>query len=266
MSKPTQVPLGAERHVNLSGNTFSFSMPENFSPDMPAEPLIEHFNIDQYPESSNGLLIQRWWDIKEPGFFGKGLGTIMMSINAHQVPQNTRKRVHATPYNIENRLDLILLIDESIHARYADDKNRDAEFSYSLPSIAALAGSKLETEYRDRVYGKQKWTSYSIAGPHSQLIVNNVLPINNSTFLEVSFTYSPNSGVAPRHFLDFAYQVTHPIEESFLVEYKNGNPIQTVVEQTWINRSTDSVLRENQANIILPLFGPKIHKQYLLEN
>ena len=71
-------PLGAKRTANLSGNYFSFAMPEDFSKDMPAEDLVENLDITdlkKFDKPEYGNLIKRWWDIREPGFFGKNLGS-----------------------------------------------------------------------------------------------------------------------------------------------------------------------------------------------
>lgn len=84
MSKvPTEITLGATRHVNISGNVLSFAMPENFSGEMPAEPLIETLNLNALTKESSGLLLQCWWDIKEPVFFGKALGSTKMDLLQH---------------------------------------------------------------------------------------------------------------------------------------------------------------------------------------
>src|SRR5690606_39085462 len=79
------------RQIDLSGNIFSFSMPENFSKNMPAENMVEVLDIGDSKKFDNpeyGNLIRRWWDIKKPGFFGKELGTVMMDISVQRVPDN----------------------------------------------------------------------------------------------------------------------------------------------------------------------------------
>ncbi len=89
-------------------------MSENFSKDMPAYPIREEYNLEAIGTGKESVLIQRWWDIKEPGFFSKNLGTVMMSINVYAVPENTRKKIHNSPYNVQDRVDLILILDELI--------------------------------------------------------------------------------------------------------------------------------------------------------
>src|SRR5690554_5814826 len=109
------------RKIDLSGNIFNFSMLENFSKDMPAENMVEALDIDdieKFDSPEYGNLIRRWWDIKKPGFFGKELGTVMMDISIQRVPENYQKLIHGNPYDITDRLDLLLLINDKLHQRY----------------------------------------------------------------------------------------------------------------------------------------------------
>ena len=54
-------PLGATRTINFDGSKLTFSMPENFSKEFPAEPIVEQVSLDDVGQSR--LLAQRWWDI-----------------------------------------------------------------------------------------------------------------------------------------------------------------------------------------------------------
>ena len=261
MAKVQVPPVGATRQVDLSGNRFSFSMPENFSRDMPAEAMVEQFDISNAFKETP--LIQRWWDMKKPGFFGSNIGTVMMSINIVPVLENSRKKIHDRPYKIQDRVDLVQLVVETLHHRYQDENGRLNEL-YSIPSVVHLFGSEIEGEFRESIFNHQKWTSYSVTGPGAQLIVSHVLPLTDSAYLEASFIYSPNDGVSPREFLDYAYQTTEPVEQSFFVDYATNNPLQKTVEEVWLNSTVDEALK-NMSEVIIPrIFGPeylKIQKQ-----
>lgn len=251
------------RQVNLSGNIFHFSMPENFSKDMPAENMIENLNIEDLKKFENpeyGNIIRRWWDIKKPGFFGKELGAVMMDISVQKVPENNAKLIHSRAYDITNRLDFLLAIDNSLRQRYKNFNQNKTDDSYSV-TFCSLYGNKLESFYRDKIYNQQKWTGYTVVAPLNQLIVGLVLPLTENTFLEVVFTYSPNQNIAPREFLNIAYQTTHPIENSLKVAYLTGNEIQQLVEKAWIDETTDDVMSKNYDAILVPLFGPDIHQR-----
>ncbi|GLS25046.1 hypothetical protein [Marinibactrum halimedae] len=80
------------RVVDISGVKFHFSMPENFSLDMPADDLVEHVNLSQYEnmaESGAIQLMKRWWDF----YNGKPhprntVGTLMLSLDILKKPSN----------------------------------------------------------------------------------------------------------------------------------------------------------------------------------
>ena len=117
-SSTKNIEFGAERSVDLGIAALHFSMQEDFSRDMPAEPLIEHVDVrkkDSLKSLDSGLILQRWWDIKTPGFFGKNVGMLMMSIGVHEVPENRQKLVHDNPFNSFDRLELMLSLNERFH-------------------------------------------------------------------------------------------------------------------------------------------------------
>jgi hypothetical protein len=256
------------RQVDLSGNILHFSMSENFSKDMPAANMVEKLDIEDLKKFDNpeyGNIIRRWWDIKKPGFFSKELGTVMMDISVQQVPDNKQKLIHANTYNIADRLDFLLILDENLRHRYKKIKseiesNGDDTYVYSI-DFCSLYGKELESFYRDKTYNHQKWAAYTVTAPLNQLIVGQALPLTKYSYLEVVFTYSPNQNIAPREFLDIAYITTQPIEKSLQVVYKTTNEIKKLVEQEWISQTNDDVLAEHYDEILVPLFGPDIHRR-----
>lgn len=56
------------RHINLSGNMFHFSMPDDFNKDMPAADMVKWLDINDLNKFDNPKyenVIRRWWNIKE---------------------------------------------------------------------------------------------------------------------------------------------------------------------------------------------------------
>ena len=268
-------PLGATRRVNLSGNYFSFAMPEDFSEDMPAEDLVESLDITdlkKFDDPEYGNLIRRWWDIREPGFFGKNLGSVMMDISVQRVPDNKRKDIHDRPYNILDRLDFILMVDDNSHQRYDElveqTKGLSEELSYYVPSTAHLLGKKIGTGFRDRLYNQQKWIGYSIGAPHNQTIAGLVTPLTAQLFMEVVFTYVPNRDVLPMYFSrSHAKLKTQLIEESLRLDYEKSNSIQNAMKgNNWLKKSNDQILQQNQDLLLVPFFGPNIHEELALQD
>lgn len=258
------------RMVTLSGNTFSFSLPENFSKDMSAANMVEQLDVEDLQRFDNpeyGNIIRRWWDIKKSGFFGESLGTVMMDISVQRVPENQQKLLSDAPYNMYNRLDFIMAIDDQLHQRF-DQLNLETEpdilgeDAYYF-NCCSLIGDRISSNYRDYVYGGQKWLGYSVAANLNQLITGLVLPLTNNTLLEIVFTYSPNQGVLPREFLDVAYKTTEVVENSLKVNYAEGNEVRLLVERDWLEKTNNEVFAENYDTVLIPLFGPDVHKNIL---
>jgi len=256
------------RQVDLSGNIFSFSMPENFSKDMPAEDMVEKLDISDIKKFDNpeyGNIIRRWWDIKSPGFFGKELGTVMMDISVQKVPENKQKLIHGKSYDIMDRLDFLLMIDDSLHQRYdkmnmshresgGDANDYNVDFCY-------LLGEKLKSHYRDYQYNGQKWIGYTITAPSAQLIVGLVMPINVNSYLELVFAFSPNQNVIPNEFLDAAHKTTQQIESSLYVNFSETNNVKAVVEGIWLNETNNMVMDKHRDKILVPYFGQDVYEK-----
>jgi hypothetical protein len=263
------IPVVHPRQVNLSGTVLQFAMPEDFSRDMPADDLVEAVDINdltQFNDPAYGQLMRRWWDIKAPGLFGKKLGTVMLEIAVNRVPENKRKKIHDKPYNPRDRLDLLLMVDEVLHQRYDElieqTKNAENYLQYGIPSLGFLLGNKLQTESRNPIIDGKKWLSYSANAPYSQLIVGDILPLTDNTFLEFIYTYSPNNNILPREFRSVAYQKTQLIEDSIKVHYAKNNTIGELVSSTeWLNVTNDQVLEKHRDQLLVPMFGPDIYKE-----
>src|SRR5690554_492799 len=139
------------RQINLSGNVFHFSLPEDFSKDMPAYDMVEALDISdpqKFDDPEYGNLIRRWWDIKEPGWFGKNLGTVMMDISVQRVVENKQQLLHSNPYHIKNRMDFMLMLDDSFHQNY-DALNKRSHQSMAIikPITQALSLCREERSY-----------------------------------------------------------------------------------------------------------------------
>jgi hypothetical protein len=261
-------PVGHTRQVDLSGNIFSFAMPEDFSRDMPADDLVEQLDIndlEKFNDPLYGNLIRRWWDIKDAGFFGKNLGTVMMDISVQRVPENRLKLVRNTPYNISDRLDFLLMLDDSLHQRYnklvEQTKALDHKFSYSVLTIAYLLGSKIRTGYRDYIYRQQKWTGYSVSAPMNQLIVGLALPLTEQVYLEIMFTHSPNQNILPMECIHIAQEKMQLIEDSLNVDFAKDNAMSNIVGNLWLKKKTNDVMAQHRDILLIPLFGPNIYKE-----
>src|SRR5690606_24425826 len=94
------------------------------------------------------------------------------------------------------------------------------------------------------------------SAPGSLLIIASAIPVTDQVFMEVSFTYSPNNGILPRELDRYAFPKTEMIEQSFKLDYANGNPMSGIVGGEWL-QSTNTELMNQHADEILTLFyGP----------
>ena len=240
------------RQINLSGNVFHFSMPEDFSKDMPANDMVEALDISDFSKFDNpeyGNLMRRWWDIKEPGWFGKNLGTVMMDISVQKVVTNQRKLIHDRSYDIKDRMDFMLMLDDSFHQRYdqlnKESSSPDRAVAYHS-SFVTMVGDKIETNYREFIFNQQKWVENGIVGPRNDLIIILAIPIDEQVYLEASFTYSKNDDVHLRDFRNAGFAKMANIQKSFLIDYVESNPFKKIVGGVWLEQTNDDALIQHR--------------------
>lgn len=258
------------RQINLSGNIFHFSMPEDFSKDMPAADMIERLDINDLKKFDNpqyGNLIRRWWDIKEPGWFGKKLGSVMMDISVQRVAENKAKLFHSKPYSIENRMDFMLMLDDVFHQRY-DELNKTLEAEPGRTKayhsgLFSMSGRKILSLQNEYVSNNQKWLKQSIAGPKSTIIVNYATLINSSVFIMVSFAYSPNNNISSRQLLEVADQKMKIVEQSFEIQYVKNNETGKIVGGDWLTLTNDEVMDTNRDAVQKLLYGSNAEQKLL---
>ena len=215
--------------INLSGNIFYFSIPENFSKAMPAYDIVNALDITdvhRFDDGQYGNLVRRWWDIKEPGWFGKKLGAVMMDLSVQRVSENKRQLLHARPYDLSDRMDIMLMLQDRYHQRYdqlSDELNSTSAHAYHS-SLFSMDGQKIETSSREYIVNQQKWIENGVTGPGSEFLLSMILPVTPSVYLDATFLYSKNNAANLRHFLDTAFAKTEQIKNSFRMSYAPGNP------------------------------------------
>lgn len=262
MDRGPDIRLDPPRSVDLSGNTLTFATPGNLSRDMPADDLVTEVDIhsDRFLNDAAGeTLIRRWWDIKEPGLFGKELGTVMLSIRVSPAPENRNKRFHDKAFNLSDRFDFIAMIEEHLFWHHQEINEGLEPDEYGLPPYTYPGFTKIGEEvmipFSGEVFNGQYWMLYSSGGPRSVLSNHYATPISDQTFIEVSFTYSPNDRVqAGRYFVDIARKTTQPIAESLFIDYAPNNAYQALTEEQWHQESVEDVMQRHQPRLT-PLFG-----------
>jgi hypothetical protein len=232
------------RQINLSGNVFHFSLPEDFSKDMPAYDMVESLDITdlkKFDDPEYGNLIRRWWDIKELGWFGKNLGTVMMDISVQRVVENKRHLLHSNPYDIKDRMDFMLMLDDDFHQNY-DELNKEIEpelerFAAYHSSLFSLINTRIESNHREFIFNGSKWIENGIVAPRNDLIIIMALPLTENIYVNASFTYGKSDNISLRDFRDLAFEKMAVIQESFRMDYAEGNPFAKIVGEDWLTQT-----------------------------
>lgn len=232
-------------------------MQEDFSKDMPAPDMTEKLDINdltKFDKSDYGNIIRRWWDIKNTGWFGKKLGTVMLDISLQRKIDNKAKLIHENPYNITDRLDFMLMLHDLFHQRYdhlnqtlTPDPGRTLAYH---TSFATLTGNKLSSLQNETLANKQKWIRQSIAGPNGVIIINLAMPLNANLFILVSFTYAPNNGIATRELIAAAKEKTDTIEQSLKVNFAENNAIGASTADKFLHQSNNDALNQQRDEVI----------------
>jgi len=177
------------REIVFTGSKLAFSMPENFSPDFPAENLISQVDLNNsalYESSNKALLLRRWWDFTEKSFFSTNqMGTIMLSIS-----------VVRSSVEYSDRLALIDVIHKGLDKQYKEsNKTTQADFQVAYPETYE--------SFNESLFNGQRWLSYVVAPMNaSEATVSFVSPLSNKHYVEMAFTLMPSAKIDTREFED----------------------------------------------------------------
>lgn len=226
--------LGAEQNLNVSGHRLTFRLPDDLGQEYPVENRYNPI----YPQhrETGSLLLQKWWEVKKFGLRNRPLGAVMLTMNLFEKPNNTLHLLHQREYDLTDRRDFLMMLDESLHRRYANKKPNANVFH--LPELFFKVGEKIHTAYRETTMNQQIWTSYSIAGPNALTIVGHALPINQQMYLDITFAYAPNDDTPPRQFLTYAYKITDKIESTLRLDVSDSE-FRATLKKNWPTLNTE---------------------------
>lgn len=253
---------GAIRACALSGNRLTFAMVEDFSRDMPARDLVTDLDLSQLNLKDNdeaGLLIQRWWDIRETGWFGRELGTVMLDISVREVAANTSQRLQKEDFNIRDKLQFVFMYDEYLHQKYSNMNLaaglEEYEDNAHFYSAFTLLGDTLLVKHNDYITNGQNWVETGVAGPHGTVHQLLAIPLTDDHFLEITLIFAINRGYPTGHyFLERADRITVPFLETLFVDYAPENPFRGLVGKRW-HTPTVNALAQEQYDTIVKLFA-----------
>jgi hypothetical protein len=210
------------RTVNITGVNFHFSMPENFSLDMPGDDMVEQVDLKNHshlPENGCIELIKRWWDFYcgSPSVRNT-IGTLMLSLDL--LPR--KKDISGSLFNYESMVNTVyrdLLIDFSVAS--AEEALADGKV---LPR-AAEALKEFSNNGRN-------WVIVSIGFPENMSNSLNMYctPISDDWYLRARFDHSTgggkNSGPFYRRSLGEQMRILESCELEFLTEVPDRLPVE----------------------------------------
>ena len=209
------------RQINLSGNIIDFSMPENFSKDMPADDLIEVLNLTGemlFKNNNSFTLLRRWWDFKDDALFSKNVGSMMMTIHVNKTLDESK--------DISHPIDFIKLLMLDMNKRDKDEnKGRSENEKVLFPLDYYIL-------YVERNYNNQRWLrAGSAAEDESQMMFHYWIPITSRHYLTVEFNFAPNNNISMRPFIDtYCRDMFEKIMSSFDIIYSGENTIKSKLE------------------------------------
>ena len=209
------------RQINLSGNIVHFSIPENFSRDFPAEPMIEKLDLDQvglFAEGKPIELLRRWWDFKTDSFFSRNIGTMMMTIHVYHTPK-TLAPISNTVTFMDN------IIEEMKKRSEFTNKNRSKENLVYYP--------KYYQSFSLEEYHNSTWlSSGSGTATEDEKAFYYWKPVTNTTWLETGFHFVPNNNIGMREFIDgYARDMLEKIMATFDISYSKDNTIKNKLDK-----------------------------------
>lgn len=208
------------REINLSGNIVKFSMPENFSKDMPADDLVENLNLkdEKLFQNNNSItLLRRWWDFKSNSFFSSNMGTMMMTVHAYKTKNSSEDISHPVGFIKE-------LLTEMERRDKEENKGRNEEEKVYFPQFYR--------SFSEKIHSNQKWLKGGAADTkETQMAFHEWKQITPNHFLGVEFHFAPNSNISMREFIDtYCRDMLEKIMNSFDVVYSGENVIKSKLE------------------------------------
>jgi len=177
-----------QRELHISNLTFCFSMPENFSMDMPADDMTENVNLhDNEKLNTIGVsnILDRWWDYS-------------VAVNNTIIKASTRfsidiiKDLKSDSENTLNIEKLIKLEHEELEKFYLPINEKhitqgEPESTIFLPLYPE--------HYRTVLLNGTNWLNYTLSG--SKAADFYLYPLAKNYYIKIGFHFSPHT-----HFLN----------------------------------------------------------------
>ena len=218
----TTDPVFHQRHINLSGNQISFSMPENFSRDFPGEDLVETVDLNNVTAALDyhGVtLMRRFWDFKTDGFFKKNTGTLVLLLTVKKIPDGCQK-------NLAHPLEFVEVLQQAL-CEQCEESNKTTAEEYRF------AYSETFNAFGEHVFNQHRWIRYvRIRNDGREHASYSAIPVTPSHYFVAEFISLPADTIGMRSFTDnYSYNLRDKIMDTFDVAYAAGNHLVQDIQQ-----------------------------------
>lgn len=205
------------RQIVLSKAVVDFSIPENFSKQMPADDMIDQVNLDDaalFADPERFTLLRRWWDFKPEHFWQSSPGTLMMSVLVQEKAQGSE-------YDLLDRQQFVRLLQQRLIDVHGTDtfQYEDAPTRVYLPFV---------DDYQEMVFKGQRWIMHPLGGITER--ESYYIPLTQTQFLLVDFTFMKSTLVSDDAYYPKAKHQIERIMSSFHVSYPQGSLVGKAVE------------------------------------
>ena len=219
-----QATANLPRQIDFSGVVVQFSLPENFSSDMPAHDMIEAIDLADaavFADPARFTVLRRFWDFHQGRWlFRRNIGTVMMSVMVKQVGDG-KSLTDAASFVAVIQQELVRVYGEGAMTVDWATGEEVRDGTVYLPSAS---------DYYVREYAGQPWIMHPLAG--DRIAYDYYIPLTSGHYLLVDFELMPANDVNSR---DFEAHVSGFIEDvmaTFYVNYPAQNPVPTSFPET----------------------------------
>lgn len=252
--EPTMYP----RVVQLPDAELRFSMTEDFSKDMPAEPLAEKVTADMLTAlkmpGDRFVIGRRWWDIKPPGWFKKSLGSMQLTVS---LGANVGKNGEALDFCDAPQKEFLTFYHESLIEKWREHNagiSSENKLQFGV-NVYPLFGGRGQEFIPYAAFKKaSRGTTFleAVAGQGGNIYHYYSLPVDSKLFLEFEFIGAPDLNGYPYHFQDLVMERVRRINDSVLVVFGKENCLASGLA-SWIEASSVELLKPDPSLLPKPI-------------
>ncbi|HNG59279.1 MAG TPA: hypothetical protein PKZ52_05595 [Cellvibrionaceae bacterium] len=253
---PTMYP----RVIQLPDAELRFSMMEDFSNDMPAEPLIEKIesaNLSELKNITDRFVIgRRWWDLKPPGWFKKSWGSIQMTL---MLGGAINKQGAKLDFCTFSQADFMVFYHEALVEKWRKHNEsitpeNQIQFGVYVMSLFGAIGQEFIPHSGFKQTGHNALLLESVAAQDANIYSYYSIPVGRDTFLEFEFIGAPDLNGSPYLFQAQADERINSIRQSVALKLDQNRSCVAGVLDKWVVADSVQLLKPDPS--LLPKPAP----------